>query len=154
MKLAGIPARRTLGILAAASAAAVVLVVLLAVAVTRTSTPAGSSASTGPSCPWLNQSLPVRQRVQVQYSEGINVAYRYYDANNETPLFPFGYGLSYTSFRYRGLRNDHDLSYWDDTANGWVVPSGRFVVYVGDSSAMANLPLRGNFNVTRSLGVR
>ncbi len=40
---------------------------------------------------------------QVQYSEGINVGYRYYDANNETPLFPFGYGLSYTNFRFSGL---------------------------------------------------
>ena len=35
---------------------------------------------------------------QVQYSEGIDVGYRYYDANDETPLFPFGYGLSYTTF--------------------------------------------------------
>ena len=34
----------------------------------------------------------------MQYSEGIDVGYRYYDANNETPLFPFGYGLSYTTF--------------------------------------------------------
>jgi beta-glucosidase len=42
----------------------------------------------------------------------------------------------------------HDLSYWDDSANGWVVPDGQFGVYVGDSSALANLPLRGSFTVT------
>jgi beta-glucosidase len=37
------------------------------------------------------------------YSEGLQVGYRWYDANNETPLFPFGYGLSYTSFSYSDL---------------------------------------------------
>ena len=41
---------------------------------------------------------------QVQYSEGIDVGYRYYDANNETPLFPFGYGLSYTNFSFSHLQ--------------------------------------------------
>jgi Fibronectin type III-like domain len=47
----------------------------------------------------------------------------------------------------------HDLSYWDDAANGWVLPDGRFQAYVGDSSALAGLPLRGGFTVTRTLGV-
>ena len=47
-----------------------------------------------------------------------------------------------------------DLSYWNDTANGWVVPDGTFGVYVGDSSALANLPLRGRFTVDRTLGAR
>ncbi|HEY2075503.1 MAG TPA: glycoside hydrolase family 3 C-terminal domain-containing protein [Streptosporangiaceae bacterium] len=174
---------------------------------------------------------------QAQYSEGINVGYRYYDANNETPLFPFGYGLSYTSFRFSQLQisseqvqntgsdpgatscqcngqsgnlvtvsatvtntgqvagsdiaqlylgdpsaagepprqlkgfqkvtlqpgqsrtvqfslTGHDLSYWNDAANGWVVPDGHFGVYVGDSSAPANLPLQGGFDVIRTLGAR
>ncbi|MGH3171537.1 MAG: glycoside hydrolase family 3 C-terminal domain-containing protein [Trebonia sp.] len=174
---------------------------------------------------------------QVDYSEGLGVGYRWYDASDVTPLFPFGYGLSYTTFRYSDLRvtretvdnassgdqpescgcngqsakldtvtatvtntgdragadvaqlylgdpaaagepprqlkgfdkvylrpgqsatvrfslTGHDLSYWDQAANGWIVPDGTFQVYVGDSSALAGLPLRGQFAVDRSAGAQ
>lgn len=40
---------------------------------------------------------------KVEYKEGIFVGYRYYDAKEIEPLFPFGHGLSYTEFSYRDM---------------------------------------------------
>jgi beta-glucosidase len=155
---------------------------------------------------------------RVLYSEGLDVGYRYYDAKGESPLFPFGYGLSYTTFSYSHLRvtpgrtwpgnrvtvsatvtntgrvtgsdvaqlylgdpavagepprqlkgfqkvtlapgrsamvrftlTAHDLSYWDDAANGWMQAEGRYQVYVGDSSALASLPLRAGLTVASAV---
>jgi beta-glucosidase len=60
--------------------------------------------------PAADGQMPARGTVEypgdgndVYYSEGLLVGYRWYDATNRTPLFPFGYGLSYTSFRISNL---------------------------------------------------
>jgi beta-glucosidase len=64
----------------------------------------------------LPQTFPVRledtpayldlpgENGKVYYGEGLFVGYRYYDKRKITPLFPFGFGLSYTSFDYGPLR--------------------------------------------------
>jgi beta-glucosidase len=157
----------------------------------------------------------------VQYSEGVDVGYRWYDAKNTTPLFPFGFGLSYTRFAFSHLSvsrpvtdgtqdvrvsavvtnvghrpgsevaqlylgdpsgtgepprqlagfqrvslapgasarisfevTPQAMSWWSDPASGWTQTAGRYQVYVGDSSALTDLPLQGSFAMAATAGAR
>jgi len=51
--------------------------------------------------PTWNNGVPAQNPV---YAEGLKIGYRWYDAKNIQPMFPFGHGLSYTHFAYSDLR--------------------------------------------------
>ncbi len=96
---------------------------------------------------------------QVQYSEGLDVGYRWYDAKNITPLFPFGFGLSYTTFGFGGLQVGA-LSGGTATVHVTVTNTGSRAgtdvaqLYVGDPASTGEPvhQLRGFQRVTLSPG--
>lgn len=149
--------------------------------------------------PFTPSALP--PSIQVDYREGADVGYRWFEKQGATPLFPFGFGLSYTHFSYTGLQatggsaltvhfavtnsgkragwetaqvyaappsgygqgtyrligwkkvllkpgetrnvavtaEPRSLATFDDGADKWCLPAGRYDVFVGSSSANAAL---------------
>ena len=87
---------------------------------------------------------------QVRYGEGIFIGYRYYDAKEQPVAFPFGYGLSYTSFAYSNPRlsaaafDDVDgLTVSVDVTNTGAVAGKEIVqVYVHDRKSGLVRPLK------------
>ncbi|ORY38568.1 hypothetical protein BCR33DRAFT_758763 [Rhizoclosmatium globosum] len=66
---------------------------------------------------------------QVTYTEGLYIDYRYADKFNLTPIFPFGHGLSYTTFRYLNLQifRVHSNNPWSDLVIEVTVENTGFV---------------------------
>ncbi len=60
------------------------------------------------------QSYAPRADKKVIYSEGLFLGYRHFDRSGGKPLFPFGYGLSYTRFKYGALANAPEAVPADD----------------------------------------
>ncbi|MDR3051729.1 MAG: glycoside hydrolase family 3 C-terminal domain-containing protein [Oscillospiraceae bacterium] len=85
---------------------------------------------------------------RVEYREGVFVGYRYYDAKEMAVAFPFGHGLSYTTYRYGNLRFDKQtlsatetLTVQVDVTNTGAVAGKETVqLYVADHTGAAVRP--------------
>jgi beta-glucosidase len=93
------------------------------------------------------------------YSESVFVGYRYFDANNIQPLFPFGHGLSYTTFTYANLNltttGSTTVVNFDVTNSGSLAGTETAQVYVGLPSTVVPQPpkqLKGFQKVTLQPG--
>ena len=99
---------------------------------------------------------------KVEYSEGLLVGYRWYDAKKIPPLFPFGFGLSYTSFSFSDLTISHTgLSKGEGTTatvhvtnTGSVAGADTVQAYVDDPTSAGEPPeqLKGFDKVTLNPG--
>jgi beta-glucosidase len=104
-----------------------------------------------------NSYYPKPGEHKVEYTEGVFVGYRHFDKSGIKPLFPFGYGLSYTSFAYKNLTiapasepapnavpsKDQMVTVAFDVTNtgaraGLEIPQ----IYVGDRHASVPRPLK------------
>ena len=85
---------------------------------------------------------------QVYYSEGIYIGYRHFDTRKVKPQFPFGYGLSYTSFKYGkpvlsspNITNDSPITVSVPVTNTGKVAGKEIVqLYIGDMECSVDRP--------------
>jgi len=55
----------------------------------------------------VNDRAHVESKYSVHYDEGAKVGYKWYESEHKEPLFPFGFGLSYTTYAYSDLKIDN-----------------------------------------------
>ena len=87
---------------------------------------------------------------KVKYTEGVFVGYRHFDKSSTKPLFPFAYGLSYTTFNYghlsvtpqSGNLNEPVTVLFDVTNTGTREGAEVAQVYVGDAHAAVPRPIK------------
>ncbi|GAA5185533.1 hypothetical protein GCM10023322_29790 [Rugosimonospora acidiphila] len=121
-------------------------------------TPLYSGDTTGPHLERLNGGAGGT----TNETEGIYSGYRYFDQENITPQFPFGYGLSYSSFKYSHLKvtpttGGGATASFDITNTGKVAGSDVAQVYLGAGPAVSGVQqavrsLRGFDRVTLNPG--
>jgi beta-glucosidase len=99
---------------------------------------------------WGNNGKPkyagYRPYWDVHYDEGIFLGYRHYDKENMEPLFPFGHGLSYTTFKYDDLKinkeGDKVLVTFKVTNTGDMDGAEIAQLYVGDQESSVPRPVK------------
>lgn len=94
---------------------------------------------------------------KVEYREGIFVGYRYYDTKNMDVRYPFGHGLSYTSFEYGNLQlssdhiSDGDLLTVSVDVRNTGTMAGKEIIqlYLSDRTGSACRPVKELKNFTK-----
>jgi beta-glucosidase len=93
---------------------------------------------------------PKNSEKKVAYTEGVFLGYRHFDKTGLKPLFPFGYGLSYTSFIYRNLSinparasGDQTVTVSFDVTNTGKRPGAEVAeVYVNQANSKVPRPVK------------
>jgi beta-glucosidase len=96
----------------------------------------------------------------VNFSEGVDIGYRWYQSANITPAFPFGFGLSYTKFSFSNLNVGAFNADGNATVTATITNTGTVAgadvaqMYVGDPAASQDPPnqLKGFQRVTLNAG--
>ena len=100
--------------------------------------------------PTFKSYYPAPGEMGVKYSEGVFLGYRGYDKSGVKPLFPFGFGLSYTTFAYKNIsvspaqgNLNQPVKVSFDVTNTGKRPGAEVAeIYVGDSHAKVPRPVR------------
>jgi beta-glucosidase len=85
---------------------------------------------------------PATGTKKIEYKEGVFVGYRGYEHNKVQPQFPFGFGMSYTTFKYANLQATPVQVSFDVTNTGKREGSAVPQVYIGDTQAAMPRPIK------------